>query len=266
MYATFLADTLRAAGLNVVEHAGWQSRGRGPLVEIEGVICHHTAGPPAPKGGPTPSLNLVLNGRADLPGPLSQLYLDRDGTFHVLAAGKCNHAGAGLWRKIHGNSSSLGIEAENAGDGRDPWPAVQIDAYARGVAAILKHLRLSADDCAGHKEFATPKGRKIDPSFDMERFRDLVAEHMDGNRQLGELANERPLLNPGNPMPIRRGDSGPEVVRLQQALATHGNSIHLSVDGSFGPATEAAVKAYQSAHSLTPDGIVGAKTRAALGI
>lgn len=75
---------------------------------------------------------------------------------------------------------------------------------------------------------------------------------------------------PVTPAPVsgslKRGDHGPEVVKLQQALATHGNSIHLTVDGDFGPATESAVKAFQSAHGLTADGIIGPKTRSALGI
>ncbi|MES2295266.1 MAG: N-acetylmuramoyl-L-alanine amidase [Pseudomonadota bacterium] len=260
MLATFLADTLRAAGLNVIEHEGWQTNGRGPLVAIEGVICHHTAGPPAPKGGPTPSLNLVLNGRPDLAGPLSQLYLARDGTFHVLAAGRCNHAGAGQWRHIHGNSSSLGIEAENAGDGHDPWPAVQMDAYARGVAAILKHLSLTADDCCGHKEFATPPGRKIDPSFDMAEFRAQVAQFM-GDPTTGNFPVVAPAISPRT---VKLGSTGPAVVRLQQLLARDGRSPSLTVDGSFGPATLAAVKALQSMEGLTPDGIVGPKTWAAL--
>lgn len=65
---------------------------------------------------------------------------------------------------------------------------------------------------------------------------------------------------------LRKDDSGPAVVKLQQALATHGRSINLTVDGSFGPATEAAVKKFQAAEGLTADGVVGPRTRAALGI
>lgn len=95
----------------------------------------------------------------------------------VVAAGRCNHAGAGTWQGISsGNTYFIGIEAENAGVAGDPWPAVQMEAYARGCAAILKHIGAPAIMCAGHKEYAP--GRKIDPSFDMNAFRAKVSACM----------------------------------------------------------------------------------------
>ena len=70
------------------------------------------------------------------------LGIGRDGTYYVIAAGRCNHAGKGSWKGVTtGNSSFIGIEAENTGLSNDtPWPDVQMDAYRRGVAAILKHI------------------------------------------------------------------------------------------------------------------------------
>ena len=62
---------------------------------------------------------------------------------------------------------------------------------------------------------------------------------------------------------VQRGANGEAVKRLQALLRTHG-SPDLAVDGDFGPATEAAVKRFQSAHKLTVDGIVGPQTWAAL--
>lgn len=170
---TWLPAVLRNAGCKVSEVPGWETRGRAEMGKVLGVICHHTAGP---KLGNAPSLNLIVKGRPDLAGPLSQLCLGRDGTFYVVAAGKCNHAGAGAWHGVTmGNSNMIGIEAENTGLEGDPWPAMQLDAYARGVAAILAHSGVGAIMAAGHKEYALPKGRKSDPSFDMDRFRTRVA-------------------------------------------------------------------------------------------
>src|SRR5207244_3105515 len=164
---------LEDAGLKVAEEPGWRTRGRGEIGTIKGVICHHTSGA---AHGIMPSLGVITNGRSDLPGPLAQLGLGRDGTYFVIAAGRCNHAGKGSWQNVTtGNTNFIGIEAENTGLSNDlPWPEVQIDAYQRGVAAILKHIGRSADFCAGHKEYALPKGRKDDPDFDMVAFRSSV--------------------------------------------------------------------------------------------
>ena len=121
---TWLPGVLKEAGLKVAEVEGWESRGRAEMGNVAGVICHHTAGP---LQGNMPSLGTLVKGRPDLPGPLSQLGLGRDGTYYVIAAGRCNHAGAGRWNGVEaGNTRFIGIEAENAGTAADPWPQVQL--------------------------------------------------------------------------------------------------------------------------------------------
>lgn len=54
-------------------------------------------------------------------------------------------------------------------------------------------------------------------------------------------------------MLLRKGSKGNEVKALQGAL-------HLYVDGIFGKLTEEAVKEFQRANGLKPDGIVGEQT------
>jgi N-acetyl-anhydromuramyl-L-alanine amidase AmpD len=126
-----------------------------------------------------PSLDSITNGRPDVPGPLAQLGLGRDGTFFVVAAGRAAHAGAGMWQGIRtGNSSFIGIQGENTG--HEDWPSVQLLSYQRGVAAILKKIGANALMCCGHKEYALPTGRLSDPSFDMQIFRTQVAHLMAG--------------------------------------------------------------------------------------
>jgi putative chitinase len=51
-------------------------------------------------------------------------------------------------------------------------------------------------------------------------------------------------------MILKQGSTGADVTKLQQALG-------LKTDGTFGPGTEAAVKAFQAKNGLTADGIVG---------
>jgi len=59
------------------------------------------------------------------------------------------------------------------------------------------------------------------------------------------------------------GAKGTQVRALQQALAALGYSPG-KIDGSYGAATQKAVASFQRASKLSPDGIVGAKTIAAL--
>lgn len=249
---TWLADVLRAEGLNVVEEDGWKGKGRAEIGEIKGVLCHHTAGA---KTGNHPSLGIVKNGRADLPGPLSQLFLARDGTAHVLAAGRCNHAGAGNWHGVtEGNGHLIGIEAENAGTGQDPWPVKQMAAYVSMCAAICRHLKLDEVMVAGHKEYATPKGRKVDPAFDMTAFRLGVGKVIDAKASMYPATV---TVEPVRSM-LQKGDMGESVKLLQTILKV------LPVDGNFGKLTDTAVRAFQRSAGLTPDGKVGPATWTAL--
>lgn len=247
---TWLAEVLLDAGLKVAEVPEWRSRGLKEMGPIRGVICHHTAGA---LGQNMPSLKLLITGRSDLRGPLAQLGLGRDGTFYTIAAGYCQHAGPGEWHgQKSGNINFIGIEAENSGKLDDPWPAIQLEAYARGVAAILQRLDLPVGMCCGHKEWA-PK-RKPDPSFDMESFRSSVQGFMSGNLAAFQLI---PAFDNDARPTLRRGARGDLVRKLQIALS-------LEPDGIFGAATEAKVRAAQRERELVPDGIVGPKTWAGI--
>jgi len=255
----WLPGVLRTAGLKVAVEPGWENRGRGDVGRIFGVICHHTVGA---KTGNFPSLRVIRDGRratatqSALPGPLAQLGLGRDGTYYVIAAGRCNHAGAGSWQGVTtGNTNFIGIEAENAGSLEDfPWPAVQMDAYHRGVAAILKHIGRGPDFCAAHKEYA-PLRKPLDPRFNMTEFRAAVAAIMSGSAPAPVLI---PAAEPGGGRPtLRRGSTGERVQEVQRKVA-------VTPDGEFGPKTEAAVRVFQRARGLVPDGIVGPRTWVAL--
>lgn len=251
--AVWLADVLRAAGLKVAEVEGWKTRGHATMGDVKGAICHHTAGP---RIGNMPSLDTVIRGRTDLKGPLCNLALGRDGTWYVVAAGLAYHAGRGSWQSVTaGNSQMIGIEAENTGLGDDPWPEVQVEAYARGIAAIFSHIGADAIMCAGHKEYALPKGRKIDPTFEMGPFRARVAGFMNGAPPRAPIpaqdAKKRPTL--------RRGDIGPDVAVMQAAIGVKADKV-------FGPGTESTLRVYQRVHHLTPDGICGPSTWAAIDL
>ena len=261
---SWLADVLEAAGLKVSRVDGWETRGRGDVGEIFGIICHHT-GSLNPKRLNMPTLNSLQNGRKAngkleaLPGPLAQLGLARDGTFFVIAAGRAIHAGKGSFKGVSGNRRFIGIEAENEGSiGDFPWPEAQLDAYHRGVAAILNHLKKDSSFCCGHKEYA-PK-RKPDPNLNMTDFRNSVQAILNGTAPPAPVIPEVEPQPPAGQQPrptLRRPTSG-ELVKVVQA------KVGVTADGNFGPKTEAAVRVFQRNHGLTPDGIVGPKTWNAL--
>jgi len=62
---------------------------------------------------------------------------------------------------------------------------------------------------------------------------------------------------------LRKGDEGPEVVTLQQALTELGY-LSGAADGNFGTGTQTAVKKFQEDNSLDADGIAGKMTQEAL--
>jgi len=228
--ATFLTDVLKNAGLKVKEERGWKSRGHGSMKGFHGILLHHTAGA---KTGNFPSLNVVKNGRPGLGGPLANLGLARDGTWHIIAAGKAWHAGRGGydWEgdnlKIKsGNDYLIGIEAENTGVANDsPWPEEQVESYVKGVAALLKHLNLKHDRAIGHKEWTS---RKIDPSFSMNAFRRDLQKAMKGED-------------------FDAGDDNiweePDAKEIQKRLNVWGHN--LKVDGKIGSKTLAALRDFQ---------------------
>lgn len=177
---------LREAGLKVKEHSGWQTRGHGSFSNV-GVLCHHTA------TGPTTSntnvINLLIKGRSDLPGPLCNFGLDRDGVVHIIAAGKAYHAGAAkasgtMAGNSSGNNVYIGIEAFNSGIG-EKWNKKQYDAYVLLCAVLSKKITgNSSETVRAHKE--TSVTGKIDPygptpyesTFDMAKFRSRVKAKM----------------------------------------------------------------------------------------
>jgi cell wall-associated NlpC family hydrolase len=72
----------------------------------------------------------------------------------------------------------------------------------------------------------------------------------------------RPAPDHGGLLPVQFGDRGKAVLAVQQRLVA--NRRCLAVDGDFGPRTRQGVLAFQRAHGLAADGVVGPATWGAL--
>lgn len=185
-----MASVLRAAGLTVVETQGWANRGYAgqDLAEVRGVLWHHTATNRSRFNEDAPTLNMCVNGRSDLPGPLCQIVLGRTGTVYLAAAGVANHAGRGTAPGIPenmGNHYLIGIEMESSGIAPWDWTLDQIRVAPHLGAALerayLQHLPEDMRLQLGHKEYSYDG--KIDPAGwpgDMDGLRGAINRILSG--------------------------------------------------------------------------------------
>ncbi|MEM8589103.1 MAG: N-acetylmuramoyl-L-alanine amidase [Pseudomonadota bacterium] len=145
----------------------------------------------------------------------------------------------------------------------------QWDSLGRRVAEMVQ--RWPGAEVVGHRDLIAEFGgsAKSCPWFDARIWwaenrnrllgQDVPVDEPDIVEDVGDADDDTDAV----PATLRRGMHGPDVRRLQEKLIGHGASI--AVDGAFGPATDTAVRAFQSAKGLDVDGIVGSNTWAALG-
>lgn len=136
--------------------------------------------------------------------------------------------------------------------GNGSFTAAQEKTWEERSLFNMKRFRLGVSDIKGHKEM--PGANTACPGIDMGMVRN----------RLQFIINNGPAKeeNPQMVSFLKLGDTGEAVKTLQGNLIKAGSK--LKVDGSFGPATEAALKAYQNTNKLVPDGLYGPSTRNSL--
>jgi len=186
-----LLKALRAEGLTVIEVGDWRTHNRnhkGAWGPVYGVMIHHTV-----TEGSARTVDLCRHGHSALPGPLCHGVITKDGRVHLVGYGRTNHAGLGdddvlqavvaeralpaaNEASTDGNRSFYGFECENLGDGKDPWPAVQLEAIEKASAAICRAHGWNPRSVIGHKEW---QPGKVDPrGFTMDSMRDRIADRL----------------------------------------------------------------------------------------
>jgi hypothetical protein len=163
---------LRGAGLTVSAVPGWRTNGHDGEFTAQGGMWHHTT--------VFNDLETLVRGRSDLPGPIANLYLRRDGSFTVVSGGVAWHAGPGTLAVLEnlrkgiapqGDAAALGlkddvkianhfligIECEGGVDDADDFTAVQLESLVRGSAALSRALGLTANNWIHHREWTNRK-------------------------------------------------------------------------------------------------------------
>lgn len=187
--------------------------------------------------------------------------IDTNGIYRVLPEGKrCWLSGSG--KNGNANNTHLGFEICEPLTKNDT-PEVAADLYGKTLylcvylcrmygispANVQAHYELHALGLASNhadvRHWWGKKGTSWEP-YTMDTLRrDIAAE-------LGESYVKT----------LKRGSAGPDVVTLQKLLNDSGAS--LETDGNFGVLTEAALKEYQRANGLEPDGVCGSITWASI--
>ncbi|MFB7187848.1 peptidoglycan-binding protein [Streptomyces sp. NPDC056230] len=175
-------------------------------------------------------------------GQITQMVRDSDTAYHARSA----------------NASALGIEHEGFIDD----PSWFTDTMYRSSAALTKYLcdryGIPKDRAhiIGHSEAPGNDHTDPGPYWDWTRYMELVGGSTGGGDSRDGLSFTAYATQ-------RSGSTGAQVEAVQRLLGEQGHPAG-AVDGSFGPATQSAVTAYQTAHGLDADGVVGARTWTAL--
>lgn len=237
--ATEFAAALRAEGLTVIEYEGWKTHNRnhkGPWGPVHGVLLHHTA-----SSGTASSVALCRNGYPGLPGPLCHGVIDKAGVVHLVGYGRTNHAGGGdpdvlaaiiaedydvrppvpnvgNADGIDGNRHFYGFECINLGNGKDEWPAVQVEAMVRASAAVCRAHDWSEKSAADHREWSDDKPDPAGPGMPSAparraRIKERLAHAADWNPPTG--TNPGPGPQPTHPS--TPGDDMPNITTLLRA-------------------------------------------------
>lgn len=169
----------------------------------------------------------------------------------------CGGAESGSYNDTH-------IQFEVCEDALDDpeyyWAA--FGAAAEICAMLCRQYGIKTRRIVSHKEAAAAlyASGHVDPEHWMDNFGDS----MDAFRArvaalIGEDTTVRPTWQEMRRDTIRIGARSTDVAEMQGIINALGYNAG-KVDGIFGKATQKAVKAYQAATELTPDGVAGPRT------
>lgn len=306
MTAAQFISALKREGLDVEETPNWRTHNRnhkGAWGPCNGVMVHHTA------GHESGSTAFMRSGSSALPGPLCQGLIHKSGLVSLIGWGRANHAGGGdpdvlnaviderhplpktnehdgSAGSVDGNARFVGYECVNLGNGKDPWPLIQLEAIARACAAVCRHHGWTVNSVIRHMDWSD---WKIDPrGVDWTKMRARIAEILKGKPNATPISSwakgrpaeadggstkppatkppttkppaSKPKVNVSNVIkayhrdrPARQGaTSYPKDVKLVEAALLKLGFLAKTYasDGSFGTSTETALNAFRRSIGL----------------
>lgn len=159
---TDLYDIWQDEGLPVkIGNPTWQTWGRPFPFELKGSLAHHTASPLWTTAAG--NRYVVTNGNSVAPGPIANALLQRNLDLEVIAAGRCNHGGAGWWPLGQDTANRYGFSLEAVNDGvGEYWQSEFVEIMARAYASVHRAYSLPLELAWTHRAYAP--SRKIDPA------------------------------------------------------------------------------------------------------
>lgn len=220
-YEVGVLDALRDFGINFTEEPGCRTRGSINF-SPRAVMPHHT-------GADKDVTAMLRDGRPGLGGPLCNFELRRLGHVHCIALGRANHAGAGDFRGLSGNTYFWGIEASSAGK---TWTDPQREMYPLLSAALCAYSGVDESWVGAHKEYAGYRGKWDPGAWDMHWHRERTGYCL-RHRSKSEPEQEETevilvrskqkgttlLVGGGRPASIHTGDDVDALVKAGVKLA-----------------------------------------------
>jgi hypothetical protein len=210
-------DMMRSWGHTVLEAKGWATRDAEPKTPYKPsslYVEHHDAS--SLLSGNWGALAYITNSK------LANIVTARDGQIMLVAAGVMWHAGVGGPRADVGrnlaNRYSLGNEVANSGrESYSPGCTAAVIATEAAWAIASGRQGELSSRLLGHKDWATPTGRKTDPSLNMDTRRAQVTA------LIAERSGSRPPTVPAAVPAPPRTPSVPAVPTLPRWALPRGH-------------------------------------------
>ncbi len=137
------------------------------------------------------------------------------------------------------------VASRIGGDPTPPaWTNLRVGASGERVRTLQYLLRVDGAAIAADGRYGPATETAV---RDVQRLCGATVDGVSGRQTWNHLAD-----------PVAAGARGEAVVALQRQLVARGSGI--AVDGSFGPATAAAVRSFQTTERLPVDAVVDART------